>query len=84
MSKILEKPEELKVSVNIQGIPIALARNGERQRVTRVYQHWRVVEECWGKEMTRNYFRVKTNKGLVCDIYRDMPNGNWYLSQIYD
>ena len=84
MAKVLEKPEELKVSVNIQGIPIALARNGERQRVTRVYQHWRVVEEWWGKEITRNYFRVKTNKGLVCDIYRDMPGGGWYLSQIYD
>ena len=84
MAKVLEKPEELKVSVNIQGIPVTLARNGGRQRITRVYQHWRVVEEWWGREMTRNYFRVKTNKGLVCDIYRDMPNGNWYLSQIYD
>ena len=84
LAKVLEKPEELKVRVNIQGVPITLARNGERQRVTKVYQHWRVVEEWWGSEITRNYFRVKTNKGLVCDIYRDMPNGNWYLSQIYD
>ena len=84
MAKVLEKPEELKVRVNVQGVPITLARNGERQRVTKVYQHWRIVEEWWGKEITRNYFRVKTSKGLVCDIYRDMPNGNWYLSQIYD
>ena len=36
------------------------------------------------KELTRNYFMVKTNKGLVCDIYRDMPDGNWYLSRIHE
>ena len=84
MAKVLEKPEELKVNVNVQGVPLTLARNGEKQRVTKVYQHWRVAEEWWGKEITRNYFRVKTSKGLVYDIYRDMPNGNWYLSQIYD
>ena len=84
MAKVLEKPEELKVSVNVQGVPITLARNGEKQRVTKVYENWRVVEEWWGKEITRNYFRVKTSKGLVYDIYRDMPGGGWYLSQIYD
>lgn len=84
MAKILEKPEELKVRVNIQGIPLSLARDGDRQRITRVYEEWQQVEEWWGKEMSRHYFRIKTNKGLVCDIYRDMPGGGWYLSRIYD
>ena len=84
MAKLLEKPEELKVTVNVQGVPLTLARDGEKQRVTKVYQRWQTVEEWWGKEITRNYFRVKTNKGLVCDIYRDMPGGNWYLSRIHE
>ena len=84
MAKVQEKPEELKVRVNIQGVPLTLARNGDKQRVTKVYENWQTVEEWWGKEITRNYFRVKTSKGLVCDIYRDMPDNNWYLSQIYD
>lgn len=84
MAKILEKPEELKVTVNVQGIPLTLARDGDKQRVTKVYEKWRAVEEWWGKEMARNYFRVKTNKGMVCDIYRDMPAGSWYLSRIHD
>jgi hypothetical protein len=84
LAKVLEKPEELKVRVNVQGVPLALARNGEKQRVTKVYENWQTIEEWWGKEITRNYFRVKTSKGLVCDIYRDMPDGIWYLSQIYD
>jgi hypothetical protein len=84
LAKMLEKPEELRVTVNIKGVPLTLARNGEKQRVTRVYESWQKVEEWWGKEVTRNYFRVKTNKGMVCDIYRDMPAGGWFLSRIHE
>ena len=84
MAKLLEKPEELKVSVNIQGVPLTLVRNGVAQRITKVYQRWRAVEQWWGKKILRNYFRVKTSRGLVCDIYRDMPAGCWYLSRTYD
>jgi hypothetical protein len=79
LAKILEK-EGLKVSVNVQGVPLTLARNGEAQRVTKVYKNWRVAEP----EILRNYFTVKTSRGLVYDIYRDMPGGGWYLSKVYD
>ena len=84
MAKLLEKPEELKVSVNIQGVPLTLVRNGKAQRITKVYQRWRAVEQWCGKEILRICFRVKTSQGLVCDIHRDMPTGCWYLSRIYD
>jgi hypothetical protein len=84
LAKILEKPTELAVTVNVQGIPLSLDIDGGRQRVTKVYEKWQKVEEWWGKEMARNYFRVKTSKGIVCDIYRDMPDGGWYLSRIHD
>jgi hypothetical protein len=84
LAKILEKPTELAVTVNVQGIPLSLDIDGDRQRVTKVYEKWRSVEEWWGKEVSRNYFRVKTNKGIVCDIYRDVPEGGWYLSRIHD
>jgi hypothetical protein len=84
LAKILEKPEELKVTVNVQGIPLSLARNGDKQRITRVYEKWHTEEELFGREMSRHYFRVKTSKGMVCDIYRDMPGGNWYLLRIHD
>jgi len=84
VAKLLEKPKELKVIVNVQGVPLTLVSDGERQRVTKVYERWQAVEEWWGKEILRNYFRVKTNKGLVCDIYRNIPSGSWYLCRIHD
>ena len=84
MAKILEKPEELTVTMNVQGVPLTLARNGAKQRVTRVYRSWQKAEEWWDEGVTRSYFMVKTSKGMVCDIYRDMPEGGWYLSRIHD
>ena len=84
MAKLLEKPEELTVKVNVRGIPLSLSLDGDRQRITKVYEKWRAVEEWWGKEMDCSYFRVKTSKGMVCDIYHDLPGGNWYLSRIHD
>jgi hypothetical protein len=84
LAMILEKPEELRVRANVRGMPLTLLRDGEKERVTKVYEQWRVTEEWWGKEITRSYFRVKTNKGLVYDIYRDMFNDCWYLNKVYD
>lgn len=79
MAKTREK-EELKVSVNVQGVPLNLARNGQSQRITKVYKNWRVAQP----GTSCNYFTVKTSRGLVYDIYRDTTDSCWYLSKVYD
>ena len=83
MAKLMEKPEELRVTVNVEGIPLTIFRNGKGERVTRVYQHWRVAEEWWGEEVPKEYFTVKTNTGLVYDVYQDVLTDSWYLSRIH-
>lgn len=84
MAKLMEKPEGLKVTVNMEGIPLTLFRNGSPERITKVYQHWHVVEQWWGEEVSKEYFTVKTSRGLVYDIYRDVLTNSWYLGHIRD
>jgi len=84
MAKLLEKPEALKVTTNIEGTPLTIARNGRAERVTRIYQHWHVSEQLSAQEILEDYFRVRTSKGFICDIYRDAISNIWYLSRIYD
>lgn len=84
MAKLLEKPEEIRVSVNTSGVPLSLLRNGRRERITRIYDRWRLADQWWGEGVERHYFRVKTSKGLVCDIYHDLVANIWYLSRIHD
>jgi len=84
MAKQLEKPPEIKITANINGVPICLTRNGRGEKVTAIYERWRIADEWWGKEVVRDYFRIRTSAGLVCDIFRDTTSNRWYLSKIHD
>jgi hypothetical protein len=78
MAKLLEKPEELKVTANIEGTPLTISRNGKSERVTRIYQQWQVSDELLGQDNPKYYFRVRTSKGLY-DIFRDTASSSWFL-----
>jgi hypothetical protein len=81
MAQLLEKPEGLKVTANIEGTPLTTSRNGKAERVTRIYQQWQVSEQLFEQDNLKNYFRVKTSKGLY-DIYRDIASNSWYLGRV--
>jgi len=81
MAKLLHKPEELKVTANIEGTPLTVTRNGKAEHVTKIYQHWHTSDEL---EAIKHYFRVRTNKGQIYDIYRHATSNLWYLERIYD
>jgi hypothetical protein len=81
MAKLLEKPEELRVTANIEGTPLTITRNGKAERVTRIYQQWRVSEQLFEQANFKSYFRVRTSKGLY-DIYRDTASNSWFLGRV--
>ena len=84
MSRQLEKAEEIEVKTNIAGVPVNLTRKGHREKVAAIYEHWRLADEWWGKEVERDYFRVRTSTGIVLDIYRDSKANRWYTDRIHD
>ncbi len=69
---------------NIEGAPLSFIRNGQRQKVLEIYNHWRVIDEWWGDEVQRDYFRIEIDRGLVYDVYHDMIGDHWYLNKIQD
>lgn len=75
MAEVLEGPEEIRVTANIEGVPVSLSRKGKREKITAIYGWWRME--------TKNYFRVKTG-GFIYDIYHDMESKRWYLAKIHD
>jgi len=77
MAKQLKEPEGIKVTANIKGVPVSLSRKGKREKITAIYDRWE-------EEPEKNYFRVKTSRGLIYDIYHDIENKYWYLAKIYD
>lgn len=84
MAKRLREAEEIRVTVNMAGVPVGFTRNGRRQKVAAIYERWRISDEWWGEKVERNYFRIKASAGLVCDIYHDTLANRWYLDRIHD
>jgi hypothetical protein len=78
MIKILKKLDELKVSTNITGLPLTITKNGKTERITRIYRSWQVSDKLSTHASIKNYFKVRTGKGLY-DIYHDINSNLWYL-----
>ena len=83
MSKQLHKAQQIEVKTNMAGMPVSLTRNGRRQRVTAIYERWRLSDQWWGRKVERDYFRIRTTT-TVCDIYRDTGSNHWYLDKMHD
>jgi hypothetical protein len=58
----------------------------EPHHILEVCNRWRVHARWWEREQAvwREYFKVTTDRGLLCLIYHDLQSGDWFLSRIYD
>jgi hypothetical protein len=84
MSKLFHEAITLEVQEDIQHRPTAFLYKGGREGVEEICEQWRVSQEWWKRAIDREYFRVSTVRGIVCEMYRDLLTGAWYLQRIYD
>ena len=84
MSKLFHEAITLEVKEDIQHRPIAFLYKSGKEGVEEICEQWRVSREWWRKGTDREYFRVRTARGIVCEMYRDLITGAWYLQRIYD
>ncbi len=66
--------------------PAGFTWQGTAHRIRRVCNRWRVHTRWWepGQVVWREYVKVTTDSGLLCQIYRDLIAGGWFLSRLYD
>jgi len=84
MTRLFHQPREISVDTNGTGEPVAIYRGKRKERVTSVGKRWRVKENWWRQEISREYFQIETARGLVAEIYQDMLTGSWYLHRVFD
>jgi DNA polymerase-4 len=85
----------LRVTVDEDGRPAALFLEGRPEPVRELCNRWRVREEWWRREIYRDYYRLITESGRLCVVFRDLtpllpsPWGkgekpaHWFLERIY-
>ena len=68
------------------GVPKGFVWRGARHRVDQVCNRWRVHTRWWepDRAVWREYYKVVTDTGILCQIYHDLANGGWFLASVYD
>jgi hypothetical protein len=84
MNKLFHEAITLEVKEDVRHRPVAFSYKGGNEGVEEICEQWRVSHEWWKNTTDREYFRVRTVRGIVCEMYRDLPTGAWYLQRIYD
>jgi hypothetical protein len=76
-------------AVEAQGdgdVPEGFVWRGTRHQIAQVCNCWRVHTRWWepGQAVWREYRKVVTDTGYLCQIYHDLAGGEWFLARIYD
>lgn len=67
-----------------KGEPSFFFLDGKKERIKFISKKWRIRREWWRKETYREYFQIETEKGVLCEIYRDLKKNRWFIERIYD
>jgi hypothetical protein len=55
-----------------------IVRHGRRLAVTAIQEIWRIDDEWWRERISRRYYLLLLEHGIVCTIYRDLVSDSWY------
>lgn len=58
-----------------------VGRRGVRRRVATVHNSWRIDDEWWREQISRHYFQIELDNGLIMTVFRDLISGKWYRQQ---
>jgi len=47
-------------------------------------QRWIAEVDWWSRPVSREYWRVLLQDRLLCEIYRDLDEGAWYVERVFD
>lgn len=85
MTRLLVRGERVEVWGG-EGTPEGFVWRGMPHRIERVCNRWRVHTRWWeaGGAMWREYWKVTTDRGILCQLYHDLLDGGWFLSRLYD
>ena len=77
-------PLRIQVQLNRQGCPAAFELGGQQRRVAGLDERWREERHWWNLQpVRRDYYRVMLADGALCNLFRDLINGDWYLDRAW-
>ena len=86
MSRLWPEGEEIEVVLDAEGWPEGFAWLGRRHPIERLLARWQVQTDWWSEEgeVHREYLKITTTDGLLCEIFFDLIHERWCLARLYD
>jgi hypothetical protein len=73
----LSEPKPIRVEADESGEPRGVVLGREHLAVAAVQDRWRIDDEWWRKEVSRQYFSLLLEDRRTLTIYRDLVTGRW-------
>lgn len=74
----LNLPRPLRVETDRAGRPAAVSLRGDIRPVVAIADHWRIDDEWWREEISRDYLLVELEGGRRVTVFHDLSNGGWF------
>lgn len=86
MSRLLRVAETIAVESDSDGNPNCFTWQNQNHTIERIRQRREIEIGWWSEEGTthRHIFTVTTTDGMLCVIYFNHLDGDWYLEKLYD
>lgn len=75
---VLNQPHAIEVEADSNGLPRVLVQRGQRLKVEAIQDVWRIDDEWWRSTISRRYFLLTLESGIVRTVYQDLVNGAWH------
>ena len=73
------------VALTPEGAPRLLRWRGRDERVAASEATWETRHAWWDEgAVQRRYYRLRTVRGTLLVVYRDLPSGAWFLDAVLD
>jgi len=82
MTTALFLPQEIKLTAGAEGEPLVVFIKSRSHRVLSVRNIWRIDDEWWRQEISRLYFELELEGGMVVTLFHDLVSGKWYRQQV--
>ena len=70
-------PDPVEVKEALSGLPLAV-KTPRWQTVVAIEERWRIDDEWWREKISRQYFQIELQSGMVLTIFRDLVSDKWY------
>lgn len=79
----LNQPAPAAVEEDRWGDPAAVFIRGTARRVQQIVDRWRIDDEWWRNEISRQYFVVELEGGKRLTLYHDLVTKQWFSQGYY-